>query len=143
MTRDGLPANSGVDGDEKTNRKKYVTTVEGFEKTATRRIFIQIVNRNPMIMVMKERARVEKDDIEDQTDQLLADPEPIKTVDCETVRDVLELDQIEQEYEVDEEAGPSTTPQLANVVTTIAKAKLSDAKMKAKLEKKNTSGQKI
>ena len=92
---------------------------------------------------MKERARVEKDDIEDQTDQLLADPEPIKTVDCETVRDVLELDQIEQEYEVDEEAGPLTTPQLAKVVTTIAKAKLSDAKMKAKLEKKNTSGQKI
>ena len=85
---------------------------------------------------------MEKDDIEDQTDQLLADPEPIQKADCDTVTDVLELDQIEQEYEMDEEAGASITPQLAKVVTTIAKAKLSEGKLKAKLEKKTQAARK-
>ena len=78
---------------------------------------------------------MEKDDAEDKTDQLLADPQPTKKSDCKTVTDVLELDQIEQEYEMDEEAGASITPQLAKVVTTIAKSKLSEEKLKAKLEK--------
>ena len=80
---------------------------------------------------------MEKDDIEDQTDQLLADPEPIQKADCDTVTDVLELDQIEQEYEVGKEAGASITPQLAKVVTTIAKAKLSEKKTESKIRKKH------
>ena len=68
---------------------------------------------------------------------MLANPEPIQKADCDTVTDVLELDQIEQEYEVGKEAGASITPQLAKVVTTIAKAKLSEKKTESKIRKKH------
>ena len=56
---------------------------------------------------------------------------------------MLELNQIKQEYEVNEEVGNLITSQLAKVVITMAKAKLSEEKNESKIRKKTQAARKF